>query len=95
MPDVKFYTVVHVQTIEDETDHYPFVHIFRTKQQAVQAIETAAEQEFEHIVDPNDGDEHRFPGVEANEDGTEFRMKDEPCLGVESVWIVTEVAIKS
>lgn len=61
---MKVFTVVHVW----EGDVTPFAQCYATKDRAIQAVEASALEDFECMVDPNDGDVHKFPGLDWNKD---------------------------
>lgn len=62
---MKIFTVVY---IDADDGCFPFVHSYRTKQDAVRGVEQAALEDFENMQDPNAEDRHNFEGVEWNED---------------------------
>jgi hypothetical protein len=64
---MKVFTVTAIYYIEGAIDDVaPFTHSYPTREAAVQGAEADAVEEFEFLVDPNDGDVHKFPGLDWN-----------------------------
>ncbi len=85
---MKVYTVTHIY---EEIEVSPFVTVFPSREAAEQAVEQAAIEDFEALVDPNDGDRHVFPGLEWSDDRSEAWPTDKD----ESLFMITECDLKS
>ncbi len=69
----KLFTVVCAQYCDGSIDGiYPFVHVYRTKEDAIQAVEDSAQDDWNAMIDPNSDDPPEdFPGLEWNDAKTE------------------------
>lgn len=83
----KLYAVLETTDDGDVVDSMVFVRVYRSREAAVAAIETAMLETWEMARDPN-GPPDRFPSISGGPDAYYARIGD-----VDFTWTITEVEI--
>ena len=88
----KLFAVLETMEDCDDSSTTLFVKVFTKKTAAIQAIETAARETWEELVDPNDGDDRPFPGVSMPADNPNeyFMALSDAC---QLSWEIIEVKV--
>lgn len=84
---MKVYTVVSLF----DGDVFPFVIVYRDREAAQSAVEQSAIEDFEAMVDPNDGEKHVFPGLTWSDDKTTAWIDAEDEAA--GSWVITEAQL--
>jgi len=85
---MEIWTVVYVQ----ECDVMPFVHSFKTHEQAIQAVEDNALDDYNSLFDPDDGETEPFPGLDWNESKTIANTEENDSDA--GYWVIQKTELK-